>query len=135
LRPHFAFASAVAWCTIASGSFSSTALRTALASSRSTSTGFAPSVRSSSVLPSEWWVPITSWPASINWGTSRLPSAPLAPATKTRIVSSFSLLLSHPADLAGLFPAPQLRLCVLLDGVEDGGPIRPMQLVPGPVER
>jgi hypothetical protein len=24
---------------------------------------------------------------------------------------------------------------VLLDGVEDGGPIRPMQLVPGPLER
>ena len=62
---------------------------TALASSRSTITGFAPSVRSSSALDGELWVPITSCPASINWGTSRLPIAPLAPVRKIRIVSSF----------------------------------------------
>ena len=49
-------------------------------------------------------VPITSWPASINWGTSRLPIAPLAPVTKTRIVSSLSFFWSHLADLAGLSP-------------------------------
>ena len=64
-------------------------------------TGFAPSVRSSSALAGELWLPITSWPASISWGTSRLPIAPLAPVTKTRILSSLSFFWSHPADLAG----------------------------------
>ena len=34
-------------------------------------------------------VPITSCPASISWGTSRVPIAPLAPATKTRMTSPF----------------------------------------------
>src|SRR5205814_423404 len=64
--------------------------RIVLASSRSSLTGFAPSVRSSSALPGETCVPITSWPASISWETSRLPIAPLAPTTRTRIVSPFS---------------------------------------------
>ena len=42
-----------------------------------------------SALVGELWVPITSWPASISWGTSLLPIAPLAPATRTRIVPPF----------------------------------------------
>jgi hypothetical protein len=49
-RENFTFASAVAWWTIASGSFASTAFRTAPASSRSSSTGVAPSRRTSSAL-------------------------------------------------------------------------------------
>jgi hypothetical protein len=91
LRPNFTSASAVAWCTIASGSCASTAARTARASRRSSLTGAAPSVRSASALDGVLWVPITSWPASISCGTRRRPMAPLAPATKTRIVSSLSL--------------------------------------------
>jgi hypothetical protein len=97
LRLTFTFASAVALCTISSGSVSSTAA----ASSKSGLTGFAPSVRSNSALAGELWLPITSWPASISWGTSRPPIAPLAPVMKTRIVSSLSFFWSHPADLAG----------------------------------
>ena len=50
LRLNFTFASAVASCTIASGSLSSTASRTAPASSRSSITGFAPSARRRSAL-------------------------------------------------------------------------------------
>jgi hypothetical protein len=81
LRPNFTFASAVASWTIASGSFSSTDLRTARASSKSSLTGFAPSACSRSTLDGELWVPITSWPASISCAISRVPIAPLAPAT------------------------------------------------------
>src|SRR5687767_6054483 len=77
---------------IASGAASSTALRTARASRRSSATGFAPSARTRSPPLTEVWVPITSRPASTNLGTRRLPIAPLAPATKTRIVF---LLPSH----------------------------------------
>jgi hypothetical protein len=50
---------------------------------RSTITGLTPSLRSRSALAGEWWLPITSRPASISWETSRVPIAPLAPATKT----------------------------------------------------
>src|SRR5215213_1238771 len=99
LRLNFTFASAVAWCMIAPGWFSSTAVRTARGSSRSSISGFAPSVRSRSALAGELWVPITSWPASINWGTSRLPIAPLPPVTKTRIVT-FLWFWSQLADFA-----------------------------------
>ena len=44
----------------------------------------APKARSRSSFWGDVKVPITAWPRSINWGTSRVPIAPLAPATKTR---------------------------------------------------
>jgi hypothetical protein len=40
-------------------------------------------------LTDERALPITSWPRSISWGTSRRPIAPLAPTTMTFIVYSF----------------------------------------------
>src|ERR671914_1683619 len=76
---------------IASGSASRTALRTAPGSSRSSTTGSAPSARTRSPCPGDRNVPSTSWPRSISRGTSRLPIAPLAPATKTRIMSFLSV--------------------------------------------
>jgi hypothetical protein len=42
--------------------------------------------------------------AGLVGGADRLPSAPLAPATKTRIVSSLSVFASHLSDFAGLLP-------------------------------
>ena len=62
------------WSTIASGSYASTALRTARASSKSSLTGFAPRLWSSSALDGELWVPVTSWPAWISCGLRRLPT-------------------------------------------------------------
>ena len=101
LRPNRAPASAVASCTIASGPVSSTAWRTASASSRSTATALAPSHVNRSALPAGVGTDHLV-AGSINWGTSRLPRTPLAPATKTRIRSSLSCLWSHPARPAGL---------------------------------
>src|SRR5205823_6069997 len=65
-----------------------TAARTAAGSSRSSTTGSAPSARSCWALPGVWTVPVTSWPWATRWGTSRAPIAPLAPATKTRTLPS-----------------------------------------------
>src|SRR3954453_2521467 len=86
---NFAFARAVAWWTIASGAAPRTDFRTAWGSSRSSLTGFAATRRPRSALCGDVEVPITSWPRSISWVTSRVPMAPLAPATKTRIGFSF----------------------------------------------
>ena len=92
-------ARAVASWTIASGSASRTALRTAPPSSRSSTIGSAPSARMRSDFSGEVEVPITSCPRSINWGTSRVPIAPLAPTTKTLIVISFRVTSARFAGL------------------------------------
>src|SRR5262245_24529773 len=93
--------SAVAWWTIASGSARSTASRTACGSSRSSSIACAPSARTRSAPAGDRAVPITSWPRSSNCGISRLPTAPLAPATKTRMTSpSVSGSCCYPKDPA-----------------------------------
>src|SRR5918999_6237647 len=83
---------------IASGSASRTALRTAPGSSRSSTTGTAPSARTRSPCPGDRNVPSTSGPRSLNWGTSRLPIAPLAPATKTRIMFFLSASVGSRAS-------------------------------------
>ena len=41
-------------------------------------------------------VPMTSWPRSIGWGTSRVPMAPLAPTTKTLMVLPFFGSVTSP---------------------------------------
>ena len=92
-------ASAVASWTSASGFEATTALITASRSSRSSATGSAPSAFRRAAFSGDRAVPITSCRAWISWGTSRVPMAPLAPATKTRIMSSFR---SHQRDFAGL---------------------------------
>src|SRR3954447_10080954 len=81
--------SAVASWTTTSGSAWETARPTASASSRSRTTGCAPSARSVWSFWGEVVVPTTSWPASASSGTSCLPSAPDAPATKIFIACSF----------------------------------------------
>src|SRR5918992_587527 len=86
---------------IASGSASSTALRTAPGSSRSRVIASAPSERTRSALSRDVEVPITSWPRSANLGTSRVPIAPLAPATKTRIMCFLSVWVGPPRQVAG----------------------------------
>jgi hypothetical protein len=63
-------------------------------------------------LPGDLNVPITSCPRSINWGTSRLPIAPLAPATKTRIVFSFG----HIARISRVYLYDPTRRRNVTDG-------------------
>src|SRR5919202_3159764 len=79
---------------IASGRAATTAARVALASSASSTIGSAPSARRCSALPAERELPITSCPRSRSWGTSRVPIAPLAPTTRTRMTdpSPFGVL-------------------------------------------
>src|SRR3989440_9753088 len=80
---------AVAWWMMASGFASSTASPTAPRSSRSSAAGSAPSAWRRSARSSDRVVPITSCPRSTSFGTSRVPIAPVAPATNTRMVLSF----------------------------------------------
>src|SRR5690606_878820 len=70
---------------IASASARATASPTAPASRPSATTASAPSRRRESTLPALRVIAVTWWPRSINWRTSGLPIAPVAPATKTRI--------------------------------------------------
>src|SRR6266511_3522309 len=77
---------------IASGRAAATASRTACGSRTSSTIGSAPSRRSRSAFSAEREVPTTSCPRSTSCGTSRVPIAPVAPATKTLIVSPFVCL-------------------------------------------
>src|SRR4051794_15615611 len=85
---------------IASGSLSRTALRTAAASSASSTTGWTLDARSLSALSGERVVPITSCPRATSCGTSRLPIAPVAPARKTLIVILLSGWVGRPSPEA-----------------------------------
>src|ERR1700730_3926076 len=80
-------ASAVIWCTITSGCASLTASSTARRSRPSTMTGVAPAACNAAALAVERVVPVTSWPAATRLGTRYWPIAPVAPATKTRMIS------------------------------------------------
>ena len=81
----------ISWM-MASGSALATASPIPTASSPSTTTGSAPIVRMASVDVSFVVVPVTWWPRATSIGTSRRPTAPFAPATKTRMVGPpFSL--------------------------------------------
>ena len=63
----------------------------------------APSDRIRSAFSGDREVPITTWPRSMSWGTRRMPIAPLAPATNTRIPASCSgsrLLSPGPVDVS-----------------------------------
>src|SRR5262245_21336955 len=90
--------SAVSWWTTASGAASATARRTASASRASATTGRAPSARTSSRLAGDLVIPTTSCPRSTSWGTSRRPSAPVAPAMKTLMVLSFPIVSTGRRD-------------------------------------
>jgi hypothetical protein len=81
--------SAVIWWMTTSGSARMTACITAPRSRPSATAGSAPIARSESALCGERVIATTSWPPSISAGTRRAPTAPLAPATKTFMVSSF----------------------------------------------
>src|SRR5204862_3807421 len=81
--------SAVASWTTTSGPASEIARPTASASSTSRTTGSAPSARRVSSFCGDVVVPTTSWPAPASSGTSCLPRAPDAPATKIFIACSF----------------------------------------------
>src|SRR5215831_4237950 len=87
-------ASAVIWCTITSAAAPCTAAITASRSSPSTITGCAPAARNCPALPGVLVVAVTSWPAATSPGTRCRPSAPVAPATNTRMTFSFRLVLS-----------------------------------------
>ena len=82
--------SAVAWCTTTSGSASETARPTASASRTSSTTGSAPRARRSLTLPGDRVVPTTSCPFAPSRGTSRFPTAPVAPAMKIFMISLLS---------------------------------------------
>ena len=75
----------ISWM-MASGSALATASPIPTASRPSTTTGSAPSFRSASVDRSLVVVPVTWWPRATSIGTSLRPTAPFAPATKTRMV-------------------------------------------------
>ena len=68
--------------------------------------------RARSAPPGDLEVPITSWPASISWGTSRVPIAPLAPATKTRMMSPFG----HIDSISGVWCYDPTRRRNVTDG-------------------
>jgi hypothetical protein len=76
----------VSWCMTASGAKELTAAMRASASNTSHMTGAAPRERRSSALPGERVIPATVCPAATRRGTIRLPSTPVAPATKMRMV-------------------------------------------------
>src|SRR5688572_26977869 len=84
---------------IASGSALATASPIPEPSRPSTTTASAPIAWMASLDFSLVVVPVTWWPRATSIGTSRRPTAPLAPATKTRMVG----LLSHlcPQDETG----------------------------------
>src|SRR5262245_56985147 len=80
---------------IASGSDVATASPIPTASRPSTMIAFAPISRIAAAERSLVAVPVTSWPRATSIGTSRRPTAPFAPATKTPMVGPpFSPL--HP---------------------------------------
>src|SRR3954447_3657231 len=79
--------SAVTSWTTTSGFAITTASMTASRSSASATTGSPPSSRTTS--GRDRVMPATSCPRETSSGTSRLPTAPVAPATKTFMVSSF----------------------------------------------
>ena len=78
-----AFGMLVSWWITASGRASASALVSAAASKASTTTGSAPRSRIRAARSSERVLPVTSWPAARSMGSSLLPIAPAAPATKT----------------------------------------------------
>src|SRR5579884_1534147 len=84
---------AVSSWTITSGAALPTASATCSGSSASASTGTAPSSARSACLAALRVMPNTSWPAATRRGTSCLPIAPVAPATRTLMVHS--LLEDH----------------------------------------
>src|SRR6266540_860037 len=81
--------SAVSSCTITSGSADATARATASGSRASATTGRAPTLRSRSCFAALLVIPTTSWPSATSMGTSCLPRAPVAPATKTFMTAPF----------------------------------------------
>ncbi len=82
-------ASAVIWCTMTSGCAAWTASSTAWRSRPSTTAGVAPAFSSWLALDGERVVPVTSWPSATRLGIRYWPIAPVAPATKTRMIASF----------------------------------------------
>ena len=81
---------------IASGSADPTARPTEAASSPSMTTARAPIASISPTLAADVVDAVTAWPCSTSWGTSRLPSTPLPPATNTRIPSTLPLTAYTP---------------------------------------
>src|SRR5690242_20637627 len=94
-------ANAVIWCTIASGRDETTASITAFLLSPSSTIVSAPNARRASVLPAVRVVATTWCPFEMSSGTSCLPTAPVAPATKIFIFSlpSFRNLLDPTFDI------------------------------------
>ena len=70
-----------------SGAAAATARATARGSSASASTGVAPSCVTITPLVGLRVMPVTSWPRATSWGTSCLPMAPVAPATRILMMS------------------------------------------------
>src|SRR4051794_25173225 len=99
--------SAVAWRTITSGPAAATTSATASGSSASITTGMAPRSRSFRNFAFERVVPVTWWPAATSRGTSWVPSAPVAPATRTFIVVSFGGGSQRRRDSAAGCDSPQ----------------------------
>ena len=74
-----------------SGLAESTAARTAGASRPSATTGSAPIRLTATAFIAVRVMPVTEYPAATNARTSSRPTAPVAPATKIRMLSSFCL--------------------------------------------
>ena len=83
--------SAVSSCTITSGSADATACATASGSRASATTGRAPRLRTRSCFDALLVIPTTSCSRATSLGTSALPMAPVAPATKIFITTSSHL--------------------------------------------
>src|SRR5438874_1748237 len=107
-----------------SGSASEIARPTASASSRSRTTGCAPSARRVSSFRADVVVPTTSWPASASSGTSCLPSTPDAPATKILIASSFRSVRALRRGRPDLCDMSQAVVLSRLKAHANGGAVR-----------
>jgi hypothetical protein len=101
LRKSVIPARAVSSCTTTSGRAATTARSTASRSRASATTGSAPAARRPAALPAVRVMPVTWWPPWTSSGTSRRPSAPVAPATKILMVDSFRGLLSSQTRRPG----------------------------------
>src|SRR5436190_6926739 len=81
----------------ASGPNARTASVSASASKTLQTTGSAPSAASWPILSRDRVMPATTWPARTRSGTRRTPMTPLAPARKTRIVVTLSVIFGPEA--------------------------------------